>query len=38
LTENKPEKEKDEIAKKRKIERVIVFYNDKTFTEYHAET
>lgn len=35
--EQKPEKPKDYIPEKRTIERVIIFYTDKTFGEYYTE-
>jgi transcriptional regulator with XRE-family HTH domain len=38
LNVKKPEKGDDETPKRREIERVIVFYTDKTFKEYDAET
>ena len=40
LNIKKPEKEKEEgkVQKRREIERVIVFYSDRTFREYDAET
>ncbi len=34
----KPEKEGTKLLKKREIERVIVFYSDRTFREYDAES
>jgi len=34
----KPEKETGKVPKRREIERVIVFYSDRTFREYDAET
>lgn len=37
LNIKKPEKEADRVPKRREIERVIVFYTDKTFREYDAE-
>ncbi len=37
LNIKKPEKETDRVLKRREIERVIVFYTDKTFREYDAE-
>lgn len=33
----KPEKEAAKVLKKREIERVIVFYSDRTFREYDVE-
>jgi transcriptional regulator with XRE-family HTH domain len=36
--ERKQVKSDDEATKKRKIERVIVFYTDRTFQEYHTES
>lgn len=35
---NKQDKSEKETPKERRIERVIVFYTDKTFREYDAET
>ena len=37
LNIKKPEKEADRVPQRREIERVIVFYTDKTFREYDAE-
>ena len=37
LNIKKPEKEAARLPQKREIERVIVFYTDKTFREYDAE-
>ena len=37
LNIKKPEKETDRVPKRREIERVIVFYTDKTFREHDAE-
>lgn len=34
----KPEKEEGKITNGREIERVIVFYSDRTFREYNTET
>ena len=38
LNIKKPEKEEDKVLKRHEIERVIVFYTDRTFREYDAET
>ena len=38
LNIKKPEKEEGNVIKRREIERVIVFYSDRTFREYDAET
>ena len=38
LNIKKPEKEEGKVQKRREIERVIVFYSDRTFREYDAET
>ena len=38
LNVKKPEKESAKVPERREIERVIVFYTDRTFREYDAET
>ena len=38
LNIKKPEKEEGKVLKRREIERVIVFYTDRTFREYDAES
>ena len=38
LNIKKPEKEEGKVQKRREIERVIVFYTDRTFREYDAES
>jgi len=38
LNIRKPEKDVEKVLKKREIERVIVFYTDRTFREYDTET
>jgi len=38
LNIRKPEKDVEKVPKKREIERVIVFYTDRTFREYDTET
>ena len=38
LNIKKPEKEEGKVLKRHEIERVIVFYTDRTFREYDAET
>ena len=38
LNIKKPEKDAEKVLKRREIERVIVFYSDRTFREYDTET